>query len=118
MEKVWMASFHMTGTTQQWHMRLANDHEPRSWNDFHRLANIRFGSPTHHNLLGELAALWKTGSVDGYTEKFLALLARAGKLDRLQQVNIYTASLKEPLKTDVELQEPKDPESTMSLARA
>uniref|UniRef100_A0A0A9C694 Uncharacterized protein n=1 Tax=Arundo donax TaxID=35708 RepID=A0A0A9C694_ARUDO len=37
--------------------------------------------------------------MDEYTEKFLALPARVGKLDRLQQVNIYIAGLTEPLKT-------------------
>jgi hypothetical protein len=45
-------------------------------------------------------------------------VARAEPLDEQQQVNIYTAGLLEPLKTDVELQNPPDMEMAMSLARA
>ena len=63
-------------------------------------------------------SLRKTGIVDDYTECFLAHVTCAGTLDEQQQVNIYTAGLLEPLKTDVELQNPPDMEMAMSLARA
>ena len=39
-------------------------------------------------------------------------------LDELQQVNIYTAGLMELLKTDIELQNPNDMKTSMSMARA
>ena len=55
--------------------------------------------------------------IDDYTERFLAYVARAGPLSELV-VNIYTAGLMELLKMDVELQNPKDKEISMSLARA
>jgi hypothetical protein len=45
-------------------------------------------------------------------------MACARALEKQQQVNIYTAGLLEPLKTDVELQNPHDMEMSMSLARA
>lgn len=41
-----------------------------------------------------------------------------GKSDEIQQVNIFTAGLLEPLKTDVELLNPQDMETAMSLARS
>lgn len=44
-------------------------------------------------------------------------VARASTLDEQQQVNIYTVGLVEPLKTDVELQNPYDMEMEMSLAQ-
>jgi hypothetical protein len=49
-----------------------------------------------------------------------ALLGACGArtLDQLQQVNIYTTSLVDPLKIDVELQNLKDMEKAMSLAWA
>jgi hypothetical protein len=68
--------------------------------------------------LGELASLRKTGTVDDYTKRFLALVAHAGNHDESQQVNIYTARLLEPLKTNVELLNPQDMETVMSLAQA
>jgi hypothetical protein len=45
-------------------------------------------------------------------------MARVGNLDESQQVNIYTAGLLEPLKTDVELLNPQDMETDMSLVQA
>jgi hypothetical protein len=48
----------------------------------------------------------KTGTVDIYTERFVAHMARARTLDEQQQVNIYTTGLLEPLKTDIKLQNP------------
>jgi hypothetical protein len=117
-DQVWYASYHLTGTAQQWYMRLTQDKVVTDWAYFARCVNERFGPPTRRNPLGELAALRKTGTVDDYMERFLALVARAGTLDERQQVNIYTAGLLEPLKTDVELQDPQDMEMAMSLARA
>jgi hypothetical protein len=67
--------------------------------------------------LGELASLCKTGTIDECTERFLVCVARASTLDEQQQVNIYTVGLVEPLKTDVELQNPYDMEMEMSLAQ-
>ena len=98
-------------------MRLSKDHDPLTWESFSRLVNIHFSPSTHHNPLGELAALRNMGFVDEYTKKFLTLFAPAGKLDEIQQVSIYITRLTEPLKTDIELW-PKDMEETMSFARA
>jgi hypothetical protein len=86
------------------------------WAYFAQCVNERFGPPTRRNPLGELASLHKTGIVDDYIKRFLAHVARVGPLDE-QQVNIYTAGLLKPLKTNVELQNPTDMEMAMSLAR-
>jgi hypothetical protein len=117
-EQVWYASYHLTGGAQQWYMRLTQDKTVTDWAYFARCVNERFGPTTRRNPLGELASLRKTGTVDDYTEHFLAHEARAGPLNEQQQVNIYTVSLLEPLKMDVELQKPQDMEMAMSLARA
>jgi hypothetical protein len=84
-------------------MRLTQDKAVTDWAYLVQCVNERFGPPTWRNPLGEFASLRKTGTVDDYTEPFLAHVARAGPLDEQQQVNIYTASLLELLKTDVEL---------------
>jgi hypothetical protein len=88
------------------------------WTYFAKCVNERFGPPTKCNPLGELTALRKTCSVDDYTKRFLAHVTRVGHLDEIQQVNIYTAGLLEPLKTDVELLNPQYMETAMSLARS
>ena len=98
-------------------MRMMQDKTVTDRAYFARCVNERFRPPTWGNPLGELASLRKTGTVDDYTEHFLAHVACVGPLDE-QQVNIYTAGLLEPLKTDVELQNPTDMEMAMSLAWA
>lgn len=94
-------------------MRLSQEHDVTDWAYFAKCVNECFGPPTWRSPLGELAALRKTRTVDDYTESFLAHIARVGHLDEIQQVNIYTAGLMEPLKTDVELLNPQDMETAM-----
>ena len=55
-EKVWMASFNMDGSAQQWYMRLQREEGTPSWRRFSELLNIRFGPPIRSNPMGELAA--------------------------------------------------------------
>lgn len=56
--------------------------------------------------------------VDEYHRQFLALLCRCEDLTLKQHVNLFTAGLGEPLRTDVELQTPTNLQQAMSLARA
>ena len=76
-------------------MRLTQDKTMMDWAYFAQCVNERFGPPTWCNPLVELASLRKTGTIDDYTEHFLAHMAHAGALDE-QQVNIYTAGLLDP----------------------
>lgn len=79
---------------------------------------MRFGPPLHSNLLGELAHLRCTGTVDEFQKQFLALLCRVEPLSPSQRVQFFTAELLNPLRTDVELQNPSNLQIAMSLARA
>ena len=79
---------------------------------------MRFGPPLRSNPLGELAHLRRTGTVLEYQQQFLALLCRTEHLSSKQQVQLFTAGLRNPLKTDVELQNPSNLQTAMSLARA
>jgi hypothetical protein len=80
-QKTWYGFYHLTGTAQQWYMRLSQDTDVMDWVSFAWRVNERFGPPTRCSPLGELASLRKTGTVDGYMECFLAHVARAGNLD-------------------------------------
>lgn len=68
--------------------------------------------------LGELTTLWRTGTVDDYINSFLALACRDAKLSENQQVQLFTAGLVNPLKTDVALCRPSSLDDTIMLARA
>lgn len=116
-DKVWLATYHLTGAAQLCYMRLERMEGTPNWRHFTDLVSRLFGSPTRHNPLGELTVLRRTGTMDEFTKRFLMLLARVGRLDNEQQRMLFTASLGEPLKTHVELQKPDDLEA-MDLARA
>jgi hypothetical protein len=55
--------------------------------------------------------------VADYQSKFLSLLARCEDLAEKHQINIFTAALRNPLRTDVELEHPATLEDAMALAR-
>ena len=102
-DKVWLATFHMTGSAQLWYHRLERDMGTPSWRHFVELINTRFGPPLRSNPLGELIALHKKGTVREFSDQFLALLCRTDPLTERQQIQLFTASLGQPLQTDVEL---------------
>jgi hypothetical protein len=68
--------------------------------------------------LGELIQLCRDGTMAKYQNKFLSLLARCDGLAEKHQINVFTAGLCNPLKTDVELEHPATLEEAMALARA
>jgi hypothetical protein len=117
-EKVRLATFYMQGVAQQWYYMLERNQGIPTWPCFSQLANQRFGPPTRSNPLGELCHLCLQGSVADYTEAFLAYLSRCDTLTEHHEIAIFTAGLGEPLKTDVELQQPDTLEDAVGLARA
>lgn len=117
-EKVWLASYHLTGVARQWFYQLERDEGVLTWPRFADFLNMRFGPPICSNPLGELAQLRRTGSVEDHQCQFLALFCSADPLSPMQQVQLFTSGLLKPLRTDVELQNPTNLQTAMSLARA
>ena len=118
-DKVWLASFHLTGISQHWFYMLERDAgniNAISWSAFRSLCQQRFGPPLGTNHLSDLARLQFRGSVADYQEAFQARLAHAGYLSPKQQVQLFTGGLPDPICTDVELQAPADLQRAMSLA--
>jgi hypothetical protein len=108
----------MTGTAQTWYMQLERSEGIPSWPRFKNRCHLRFGPPVRSNCLGELTRLRMTGTVAEYQEKFLALLGHVESLSMSQQVSIFTSGLIDLLKIDVELHNPQDLDTAMSLAGA
>jgi hypothetical protein len=117
-DKTWLASFHMTGSAQQWYVVLERDIGMPPWDQFKQLCNQRFGPALSTNHLSDLARLPFTSNVDAYMEAFQARMAHAGRLQPLQQVQLFTSGLPEHIRVDVELHEPQDLHRAMRLARA
>jgi len=108
----------MTGDAQQWYYRLEKNRGTLTWAEFVKLANNCFGPPLRSNPFGELVQLRRTSTVADYQSQFLTLLARCEEVTETQQIDIFTAGLRNPLRTDVELQKPATLEDAVGLARA
>ncbi|XP_022680786.1 uncharacterized protein LOC111256682 [Setaria italica] len=117
-EKVWMDSLHLQGTAAQWYFQMEREFGILSWARFAEFVNMRFGPPIRSNALGELKDLHRTGSVEEYERRFLALLCRYDNLMAQHQIDLFTSGLGQPLASDVELQRPSNLQMAMSLARA
>lgn len=117
-EKVWLASYHLVDSAHQWYFQLERDEGEPNWRNFKEYLNLRFGPSIRYNSLGELKELTQTGTVEDYQAKFLAILCRANNLKLRQQVQLFTLGLREPIRTDVELQNPTSLQMAMALAGA
>jgi hypothetical protein len=107
----------MTGDASQWYTLLERNQGTPSWDEFVKLVNRRFGPPLQGNALGELIQLRRDSSIVDYQTKLLSLLARCEDLVEKRQINIFTAGLRNPPKTDVELKNLATLEDAMALAR-
>ena len=103
----------MEGPAQQWYYRLERNQGVPTWQQFVTGVNRRFGPPVRSNPLGELTHLRRTGTVTAYQDAFLQLLARCDDVTERQQVDIFTAGLRNPLCIDVEMQRPTTLEDAM-----
>ena len=71
-DKVWLTSFHLTDTAQQWYYVLELDAGVPSWDEFKQLCHQRFGLLLSTNHLADLACLPFTSSVEAYLDAFQA----------------------------------------------
>ena len=117
-EKVWMAMMHLEGIAAEWYYALERDYGILTWPRFANFVNMRFGPPLRTNGLAELKDLRRTSTVDDYIRQFSLALCHCADLSMQHQVNLFTAGLGEPLRTDVELQAPSHLQTAMNLTRA
>jgi hypothetical protein len=68
--------------------------------------------------VGQLIQLKHDSTVVEFQSQFLALMNRWTGLTEKHQTDIFTTGLRNPLKTDVELEHPATLEDAMALARA
>jgi hypothetical protein len=78
---------------------------------------LRFGPPLRAAPLFELTECWRSGTVEEYSNRFQALLPRAGRLDEIQRVQLYTGGLLPPLSHAVRIHNLETLAAAMSLVR-
>ena len=116
-ERVWMASYNLEDVAQLWYIQLQDDEGTPPWGRFKDLLNLRFGPPLRSAPLFELSECRRTGTVEEYSNRFQALLPRAGRLEEGQRVQLYTGGLLPPLSHAVRIHNPETLAGAMSLAR-
>jgi hypothetical protein len=82
-----------------WYHWLELNNGLLSWNRFVVLVNARFGLPLIESLIGELALRH-----DSYCNKFMSLSCHDPVITENHIIQLYTAGLGHPLRTDVALQ--------------
>jgi hypothetical protein len=83
----------------------------------HRV-NSRFGPPLSASPIKQLAWLRCTGNVNDYTTRFMKLSCRDESLMEHQQIQLYITDLGDPLRTDIQLQQPTKLDDAVIFARA
>jgi hypothetical protein len=64
--KVFLASFYMTGDAAQWFTLVEKNRGTPTWAEFDKLVHQRFGPPLRGNALGELVQLQRETTVADY----------------------------------------------------
>jgi hypothetical protein len=86
LKRVMLVSCYLLDDTQLWFHHLELNGGRLSWSWFIQLVNARFGPPLTDTPLGELAMLHRTGSVDEFTKRFMALSCRDLTITEQQQI--------------------------------
>jgi hypothetical protein len=113
-----MAALHLDGVATEWYYALARDVGVLTWPHFSEYVNMRFGPHLRRNGLAELKELTRTCSVEDYHRQFLTSMCRCDDMTPMQQRQMFTAGLGEPMRSDVKLAAPIDLQVAMRLARA
>lgn len=116
-ERVGLASCHLEGNTQPWFLQLESDFPSLTWDNFKHHYHLRFGPPIQSHKLGELSKLRQIGSIVDYQERIEQLASRADLLTQEQKIELYISGLKDYISIEVELQNPSNLATTMSLSR-
>jgi hypothetical protein len=117
-KRVALAACYLLDDAQLWFHRLELNGGRPTWQQFIQLVNTRFGPPLTDTPLGELAMLCRSGSVDEFARRFMALSCRDPLITESQQIQLFITGLGDPLRLDVALQQPSSMDTAVIFAQA
>jgi hypothetical protein len=113
-----LAACYLLNGAQLWFHRLELNGGRPSWSQFIQLVNSLFGPSLTDTPLGELAMLCRTGSVNEFAKRFMALSCRDPTITEQQQIQLFTTGLGDPLRLDVALQQSTSMDDAVIFAQA
>jgi hypothetical protein len=99
-------SFYLLDDAQMRYHRLEFNGGPLSWNHYTQLIKIRLGLPLTDSPIGELALLWRDGSIDDFCARVMSLSCRDPAISKDHQIQLLLVGLGQHLRTNVALQKP------------
>jgi hypothetical protein len=115
---VTFTAFYILDDIQLWFHRMELNGGCPTWPQFIQLVNARFRPSLTDSTIGELAMLQRTGIVDEFSKRFIALSCLDTSLTEAQQIQLFIIGLGDPLRTDVALQQPSLLDDTVIFAWA
>ncbi|KAF5447657.1 hypothetical protein F2P56_033191, partial [Juglans regia] len=112
-----LASFHMDGQALVWFQDLEESGEIREWEDFTKALLTRFGPSSYDDPMEALTRLKQMGTVEEYKASFKGLSNRLRGLSEGYKLSCFLSGLKDEIRLQVRMFNPKDLLSAYSLAK-
>lgn len=116
-EQVQLASFHLEGIALQWHRWLTKFRGPLTWDELSKAILLRFGPTDFEDPSEALSRLKQTTSVAAYQEVFEKLSHQIDGLPEGFLVGCFIAGLKDDIRLDVKIKQPKTLTEAIGVAR-
>ncbi|XP_076908515.1 uncharacterized protein LOC143565426 [Bidens hawaiensis] len=116
-DQVQLASFHLDGIAIQWHQWLTKHRGPLTWVEFLQVVLARFGPTEFEDPSKSLSRLKPTTTVAVYQEAFEKLSHQVDGLPESFLIGCFIGGLKEDIRIEVKLNNPKQLHKAIGIAR-
>ena len=116
-QRVQLAAFHLEGIVLQWFRWLTKFRGPLTWDELTQAISLRFGPTEYEDPSEALTRLKQTSTVVVYQEAFERLSHRVDGLPETFLVGCFIAGLKDEIRLDVKIKQPKTLAETIGVAR-
>lgn len=116
-QQVQLASFHLEGVALQWYRWFTKFRGPSTWVEFTQAILRRFGPTDYDDPSEALGCLKQVTTMAAYQEQFEQLSHRVDNLPKSHLVGSFIAGLKDDVRLDVHVKQPRTLSDAISVAR-
>ncbi|WVY98363.1 hypothetical protein V8G54_030514 [Vigna mungo] len=116
-DKIELAYMSMEGSASYWFKIWRNKAKNRSWQSLKTTLINRFGGGLRGTIYEQLATLRQEGTVEEFTRSYEILLGQTSGLSEELSLGFFLAGLRDDIKGQVRIQDPKDLEGAIKIAR-